>query len=106
MAEEWPTELHDTNEWAEVIKKPDALYLPPGSVFIDGAYAGECGETEIIPAPPPARGPDCGGVHPVGGSATWHGANLYREDEGGEYRLIFEGADTPPEPFDDVMSDE
>ena len=48
QSNEWPTELYDSDEWPDIIEKPDAIYFPPCSVYIDGKYAGETGESEII----------------------------------------------------------
>lgn len=48
MSEAWPTELHDSDEWPELIRKPGAIYFTGGPVFIDGVYVGECGEIEVI----------------------------------------------------------
>lgn len=31
MSEQWPTELFDEDEWQDEIRKPDAIYFPPGS---------------------------------------------------------------------------
>jgi hypothetical protein len=50
----WPDELYDSEEWPDVVKKPDAIYMPGGVMFLDlftdnPVRLGEFGETEIIP---------------------------------------------------------
>jgi hypothetical protein len=54
MSDTWPTELFDEDEWADETKKPDALYLPGGVMYLNlfsdnPVCLGEFGETEIVP---------------------------------------------------------
>lgn len=51
---EWPDEIYGDEEWPEFVRKPDALYFPPGVLYLnlsggDSVRLGEFGESEIVP---------------------------------------------------------
>jgi hypothetical protein len=47
----WPSEMYDEDEWPELIRKPDSIYLPGGLMYTNLSTApvclGQFGETEI-----------------------------------------------------------
>lgn len=50
---DWPDELYDADEWPDVIKKPDAIYLPGGTMYLNlfsdhPVRLGEFGESEVV----------------------------------------------------------
>lgn len=52
-ASEWPDELYGEDEWPELVKKPDAIYISGGTMFLNlfsdhPVRLGEFRETEII----------------------------------------------------------